>query len=65
MEDLSLCRIAALVPEFAGKDQPLGRTLMMMMNIFTAFIYFVNLNTYTTLEVRLRNFSGFLARNFV
>ena len=32
MEDLPLGRIAALVPEFAVKDLPLGRTLMMMMN---------------------------------
>ena len=31
MEDLPLGRIAALVPEFAAKDLPLGRTLMMMM----------------------------------
>ena len=34
MEDLSLVRIAALVPlvpEFAVKDLPLGRTLLMMM----------------------------------
>ena len=31
MEDLLLGRIAALVPEFAVKDLPLGRTLMMMM----------------------------------
>ena len=31
MEDLPLSRIAALVPEFAVKDLPLGRTLMMMM----------------------------------
>ena len=31
MEDLSLGRIAALVPKFAVKDLPLGRTLMMMM----------------------------------
>ena len=29
MEDLPLGRIAALVPEFAVKDLPLGRTLMM------------------------------------
>ena len=33
MEDLPLGRIAALVPEFAVKDMPLGRTLMMMMII--------------------------------
>ena len=33
MEDLSLDRIAALVPEFVVKDLPLGRTLMMMMMI--------------------------------
>ena len=31
MEELPLGRIAALVPEFAVKDLPLGRTLMMMM----------------------------------
>ena len=31
MEDLPLGRIAALVPEFAVKDLPLGITLMMMM----------------------------------
>ena len=31
MEDLPLGRIAAMVPEFAVKDLPLGRTLMMMM----------------------------------
>ena len=30
MEDLPLGRIAALVPEFAVKDLPLGRKLMMM-----------------------------------
>ena len=30
MEDLALGRIATLVPEFAVKDLPLGRTLMMM-----------------------------------
>ena len=29
MEDLPLGRISALVPEFAVKDLPLGRTLMM------------------------------------
>ena len=31
MEDLRLGRIAALVPEFAVNDLPLGRILMMMM----------------------------------
>ena len=31
MEDLPSDRIAALVPEFAVKDLPLGRTLTMMM----------------------------------
>ena len=31
MEDLPLGRITALVPEFAVKDLPLGRTLMMMI----------------------------------
>ena len=30
MEALPFGRIAALVPEFAVKDLPLGRTLMMM-----------------------------------
>ena len=31
MEDLPFGRIAAMVPEFAVKDLPLGRTLMMMI----------------------------------
>ena len=31
MEDLPLGRIAVLVPEFAVKDLPSGRTLMMMI----------------------------------
>ena len=31
MEELPLGRIAALVPEFAVKDLPLGRTLMMVI----------------------------------
>ena len=30
MEDLPLGKIAVLVPEFAVKDLPLGRTLMMI-----------------------------------
>ena len=33
MEDLPLSRIAALLPEFAVKDLPLGRTLMVMIII--------------------------------
>ena len=33
MEDLPLDRIGALVPEFAVKDLPLGRTLMIMILI--------------------------------
>ena len=37
MEDLPLGRIAALVPEFAVNDLPLGRTLMMM--IYEGFGY--------------------------
>ena len=32
MEDLPLGRMAALVSEFAVKDLPLGRTLMMMID---------------------------------
>ena len=31
MEDLPLGRIAALVPEFAVKDLPLGSTMMLVM----------------------------------
>ena len=33
MEDLPLARIAALVPEFAVKDLPLGRTLMIIQMV--------------------------------
>ena len=35
MDDLPLGRIAAFVPEFAVKDLPLGRTLIMMMILKT------------------------------
>ena len=38
MENLPLGRIAALVPEFAVKDLPLGRTQMMMMIIIIIII---------------------------
>ena len=34
MEGLPFCRIAALMPEFAVKDLPLSRTLMMMMMMY-------------------------------
>ena len=34
MEDLLLGRIAALVPKFAVKDLPLGRTLMMIILVY-------------------------------
>ena len=33
MKDLPLGRIAALVPEFAVKDLPMGRTVIMMIAI--------------------------------
>ena len=38
MEDLPLGRIAALVPEFAVKDLPLGRTLIIYIYIYI-YIY--------------------------
>ena len=38
MEDLRLGRIAALVPEFAVKDLPLGRTLMMIYNLYVGHV---------------------------
>ena len=38
MEDLTLDRIATLVPEFAMKDLSLGRTLMMMMMMIYTYI---------------------------
>ena len=38
MEDLPLGRIVALVPEFAVKDLPLGRTLMMMIMIMICLL---------------------------
>ena len=37
MEDLPLGGIAALVLEFAVKDLPLGRTLMMMIVMVTKY----------------------------
>ena len=39
MEDLPLGRIAALVPEFAAKELPLGRTLMIMMEDAANVVY--------------------------
>ena len=44
MEDLPLGRIAALVPELAVKDLPLGRKLMMMMTMkrFIEYIILIN-----------------------
>ena len=36
MEDLPVGRIAAFVPEFAVKDLPLGRILMMIMMIYAS-----------------------------
>ena len=38
MEDLPFGRIAALVPEFAVKDLPLVRTLMMVRTEFCRFL---------------------------
>ena len=50
MEDLPLGRIAALVPEFAVKDLPLGRTLMIMIiNVITDII--VSINTFCYLII--------------
>ena len=39
MEYLPLGRIAALMPEFAMKDLPLDRTLMMIIYILYIYIY--------------------------
>ena len=39
MEDLPLGRIAALVPEFAVKDLPLGGTLMMMYQLRSMYLH--------------------------
>ena len=44
MEDLPLGIIAALVPEFAVKDLPLGRTLMMMMVMMMIMYLYVKEN---------------------
>ena len=38
MEDLPFGRIAALVPEFAVKGLPLGRTLILMMKMMMRMI---------------------------
>ena len=45
MEDLSLGRIATLVHEFAVKDLPLGRTLMMMIH-FLLYIYLMYMSIF-------------------
>ena len=41
MEDLPLGRIAALVSEFAVKDLPLGRTMMMMMILYICIYIYI------------------------
>ena len=43
MEDLPLDRIAASVPEFAVKDLPLGRTLMISL-FYLWYIYIFSLS---------------------
>ena len=53
MEDLPLSRIADLVPEFAVKDLPLGRTLMMMVLLFTIIILFIAASWRKRLGARL------------
>ena len=49
MEDLPLGRIAALVPEFAARDLPLGRTLM----IFFSKSFIRNLQRWKLLKVKV------------
>ena len=49
MEDLPLGRIAALVPEFAVKDLPLGGTLMMMVILNNSWEKVHYINTILTL----------------
>ena len=44
MEDLPLGRIAALVPEFAVKDLPLGRTLMIILLLLLLLILLLSLS---------------------
>ena len=60
MEDLPLGRIAALVPEFAVKDLPLGRTLMMM--IYSRFNYRVGYKIGAFSENELRRVAGHMFR---
>ena len=49
MADLSLGRIASVVPEFAVKDLPFGRTLMIMI------IYVYNVNNINIMDITLTN----------
>ena len=51
MEDLPLGRIVALVPEFAVKVLPLGRTLMMMVRKQRELFYFQNSNARGSAQV--------------
>ena len=78
MEDLPLGRIAALVPEFAVKDLPLGRTLMiiimetqniLLLNIFNFFKcnfttvnYLINMDFIINLSL-MRNLTLFTTLN--
>ena len=58
MEDLPLCRIAALVPEFAVKDLLLGRTLIMLIcgplhpcYVFCACIDKLRIHSWLVMEI--------------
>ena len=51
MEDLPLGRIAALMPEFAVKDLPLGRTLMMMMMMMMMTIAYYKISHDIIIEI--------------
>ena len=50
MEDLPFGRISALVPEFAVKDLPSGRTLMMMMMMNFIFVEKLNSEQFSVNE---------------
>ena len=55
MEDLPLGRITALVPEFAVKDLPLGRTLMMMIHTNGHRIQTLQNTKYKMVEIKNSN----------
>ena len=64
MEDLPLGKIGALVPEFAVKDLPLGRTLMMIWSLFfDQFVFKMLLDKLPKRNIRVSLYVYFITKS--